>query len=254
MGVFAGHASPDEAPLLPGAREPASIVVVSVDDDDSLSGMSLVVELDRLAPGATLVVGADAIGGGVWSIPAGAAAPDSFSPFTEGTLELSAAGTARGDAIAGTFSGRFGWDTAPAGTGSGTALVDVGLVINEVAAKGDPLDWFELHNSSPEPVSLDGFVVADSLTDAGKRVAFPAGTTIEAGGYLQIELDSDGWPGFALGGDEELGVWLADGTGVDMVDWEEGDSPGDQSYARIPDTTGDFQTVDSPTPGAPNQP
>ena len=123
-----------------------------------------------------------------------------------------------------------------------------------MAAKGDPLDWFELHNSLAEPIALDGFVFADDFADAGKRVAFPAGTTIEAGGYLQVELDSDGWPGFALGGDEELGVWLADGTGVDKVDWEEGDSPGDQSYARIPDTTGDFQTVDNPTPGAPNQP
>ena len=254
MGVFAGHASPDEVPLLPGGREPASIVVVSVEDDGSLAGMSLVVELDRLEPGATLAIGADAIGGGVWSIPAGAAAPDSFSPFAEGTLELSEAGTARGDAIAGTFSGRFGWDLVRGAADSGTALVDVGLVINEVAAKGDPLDWFELHNSSREPIALDGFVFADDFADAGKRVAFPAGTTIEAGGYLQVELDSDAWPGFALGGDEELGVWLADGTGVDRVDWNEGDSGGGQSFARIPDTTGDFQTVDNPTPGAPNEP
>ena len=119
MGVFAGHASRDEAPLLPGAREPASIVVVSVEEDGSLAGMSLVVELDRLEPGATLVVGADAIGGGVWTIPAGASTPDSFTPFAEGTLALSEAGSARGDAIAGTFSGRFGWDLVPGASGSG---------------------------------------------------------------------------------------------------------------------------------------
>ena len=255
VGVFAGHASPDEASLLPDAREPASIVVASVDDDGSLGGMSLVVERDMLAPGATLVVGTGAIAGGVWSIPPGETAPDSFSPFAEGTLKLSEAGTTRGDAIVGTFSGRFGWDLAPAGeANSSTALADVGLVINEVAAKGDPLDWLELHNSSSEPIALDGFVFTDDLADAGKRVAFPAGTTIDAGGYLQIELDSDGWPGFALGGDEELGVWLADGAAVDRVDWEEGDSPGGQSYARMPDATGDFRTVDTPTPGAPNQP
>ena len=253
MGVFAGHSSPDEAGLLPGALEPASIAVVSVEDDGSLSGMTLVVERDMLVPGTALVIGADAIGGGVWSIPAGAAAPDSFSPFAEGSLKLSEAGTARGDAIAGTFSGRFGWDPAPTAD-SGTALVDVGLVINEVAAKGDPLDWFELHNNSSESIALDKFVFADDFADAGKRVAFAAGTTIEAGGYLQIELDSDGWPGFALGGDEELGIWLLDGTPVDTVDWEEGDSPGDQSYARVPDATGDFLTTGNPTPGAPNQP
>ena len=113
MGVFAGRASRDEAGLLPGAREPASIVVVSVEDDGSLSGMSLVVELDRLEPGATLVIGADAIAGGVWSVPAGEAAPDSFSPFTEGALKLSEAATTPGDAIAGMFSGRFGWEPTP---------------------------------------------------------------------------------------------------------------------------------------------
>ena len=246
-GVFAGHASPDEAGLLPDADEPASIVVASIDDDGSLSGMSLVVERDMLAQGATLVAGTGAIAGGVWSFPPGAAEPDSFSPFVEGTLRLSEAGTARDDAIVGTFSGRFGWDPAPAGEAdSSTALADAGLVINEVAAKGDPLDWFELHNSSTEPIALDGFVFADDLADAGKRVAFPAGTTVDAGGYLQIELDSDGWPGFALGGDEELGIWLADGTLVARVDWEEGDSGGDQSYARVPDASGGFQTVDTP--------
>ena len=254
-GVFAGDASPDERVLLPDIDRPASIVVVSINDDGSVSGMSLVVDPDLLVPGATLVMGTDAIAGGVWAIPPGEAAPDSFSPFAEGTLELTAAGTARGDAVAGTFSGRFGWDPAPAGDAdSASAVADVGLVINEVAARGDPLDWFELHNTSEELIALDGFVFADDFADAGKRVAFPAGTTIEAGGYLQVELDSDGWPGFALGRDEELGIWLVDGTGVARVDWEEGDSPDGQSYARVPDATGDFRTTDNPTPGAPNQP
>ena len=253
-GVFAGHASPAERGLLPDVDDPASIGVAGPGEDGSITGMTLALDLDLLEPGATLVIGVDAIAGGVWTIPAGAAAPDSFSPFAEGTLELSEAGTARGDAIAGTFSGRFGWDLVPDATGYGTGLVDVGLVINEVAAKGDPLDWFELHNTSSESIALDGFVFADDFADAAKRVAFPAGTTIEAGGYLQVELDSDAWPGFALGGDEELGIWLADGTAVDRVDWNEGDSGGDQSYARVPDATGEFQTVGNPTPGAPNQP
>ncbi len=253
-GVFAGDASPDEQILLPDVEGPASIVVVSIDDDSSVSGMSLVVDPGLLVPGAALVIGADAISGGVWSIPPGEAAPDSFSPFVEGTLELTTAGTTRGDAIAGTFSGQFGRDLASGAADSAPALADAGLVINEVAARGDPLDWFELHNSSSEAVALDSFVVADNLADAGKRVAFPAGTTIEPGAYMQFSTDKDGWPGFALGGDEELGIWLADGTPVDRVDWEEGDSPGDQSFARMPDATGDFRTVATPTPGAPNQP
>ena len=262
MGIFAGHSSPEEGGLLPEVDQPASIVVASVDDDGSISGMTLAVDLNLLAAGATLVIGADAIAAVTWFIPPGASAPDRFSPFTEGTLELSTAGTTPGAAIAGTFSGVYGYAASPSGGDSpdaegadpGTAAVDVGLVINEVAAKGDPLDWFELHNPSPDPVALDGFEVADSLSDAGKRVAFPAGTTIQPGAYLQLSLDKDGWPGFALGGDEELGIWLLDGTHVDSVDWDEGHSPDGQSYARVPDATGDFQTVNNPTPSAANQP
>ena len=259
MGIFAGHSSPEERGLLPEVDQPASIVVASVDDDGSISGMTVAVDLDLLTAGATLVMGADAIAGVTWFIPPGASAPDRFSPFTEGVLELSSAGTTPGAAIAGTFSGVYGDASSPSdgdgeGADLGTTPLGVGLVINEVAAKGDPLDWFELRNTSSDRIVLDGFEVADSLTDAGKRVAFPAGTTIQPGAYMQFSLDKDGWPGFALGGDEELGIWLSDGTPVDRVDWDEGQSSDGQSYARVPDTTGDFQTVDNPTPGAANQP
>ena len=253
MGVFAGHSSPEERGLLPEVDKPASIVVASVDDDGSISGMTLALDLDLLAAGATLVIGADAIAGVTWSIPPGASAPDRFSPFTEGTLQLSTAQATPGATIIGTFSGVYGYAPSPTG-GDGPDGEGVGLVINELAAKGDPLDWFELHNPSPDPIALDGFEVADSLSDAGKRVAFPAGTTIQPGAYVQFSLDKDGWPGFALGGDEELGIWLLDGTHVDSVDWDEGQSADGQSYARVPDATGDFQTVDNPTPSAANQP
>ena len=261
FGVFAGHSSPDESGLLPEVDEPASIVVAGVDDDGSLNGMTLVVDSELLAPGALLVIGSGDIAGGVWSIPPGAAAPDSFTPFTEGKLELSSAAATDGAAIAGSFAGVFGFGPPPseadtddeATDDAGTAPIGLGLVINELAAKGDPLDWFELHNTMPDPVALVGFEVADSLTDAGKRVAFPAGTILEPGAYMQFSLDKDGWPGFALGGDEELGIWLRDGTLVDSVDWEEGDAPEGGSYARVPDATGDFRTVETPTPAAPNE-
>ncbi len=260
FGVFAGHSSPEEGILLPEVEEPASIIVAGVDDDGSVNGMTLVVDLDLLASGAALVIGADAVAGGVWSIPPGAAVPDAFTPFTEGRLELSSAAATPGAAIAGSFFGIFGFGPPPSDTvataddDSGMAPIGLGLVINELAAKGDPLDWFELHNTMPDPIALVGFEVADSLTDAGKRVAFPADTILGPGAYMQFSLDKDGWPGFALGGDEELGIWLRDGTLVDSVDWDEGQAPEGGSYARVPDATGDFQTVDTPTPAAPNQP
>ena len=145
----------------------------------------------------------------------GAAAPDSFSPFTTGTLELSVAATEPGATIVGSFFGFFGEIlTHPEGSEGSVVSVTAnpGLVINEVAAKGDPLDWFELYNSSSEAVALAGFLVADDLKEPAKRVAFPSELVVLPGEYMRIELDKDGWPGFALGGDEELGVWTADAS------------------------------------------
>ena len=100
-------------------------------------------------------------------------------------------------------------------------------------------------------MDLAGLVLADDLADTVRRVPFPAGF-LEAGSYQQIHLDKDGWPGFALGRGEELGIWTLDGMLVDRVDWEEGQADRGTSFARVLDITGDFQTVDLPTPGAPN--
>ena len=68
-----------------------------------------------------------------------------------------------------------------------------------------------------------------------------------------MELDKDGWPGFALGRDEEFGIWTDGGALSASVDWEEGQADAGTSFARLPDVTGDFRTVGAPTPGAPNR-
>ena len=253
IGIVAGHASPEEQAILPGAGELASIAIIGIEPDGSINGLTIVLPLSQLTGGATLVIGEDGIAGGVWSIPAGAAVPDSFSPFTTGTLGLSKAGTETGAAIVGSFSGSYGRIPSFSEEGAGTTAADASLVINEVAAEGYPLDWFELYNPSGEEIALADFVVADDLKDAAKRVAFPAELVIPQGGYLQIELDKDGWPGFALGGDEELGIWTRDGALVAEVDWDEGQASEGMSFARVPDAIGEFQTVGNPTPGAANQ-
>ena len=108
LGVFAGHSSPEESGLLPEVDKHASIVAISFNEVGPVTGMTLVTHLDLLKTGATLTIGEDAIEGGVWSIPPGAETLDSFSSFTEGTLELSVAETMPGSSIAGTFSGVFG--------------------------------------------------------------------------------------------------------------------------------------------------
>lgn len=109
IGVFAGHSSPDERELLPTTDNPTSIVVAGPGENTgSLVGMTLAVDPDLLADGATLVIGQDTIAGGVWSIQEGASTLEWYSPFTEGVLELSMAGATLGDNIAGTFSGVYG--------------------------------------------------------------------------------------------------------------------------------------------------
>ena len=108
IGAFAGHSSAPEAALLPDLDELASIVIAGADDDGSVSGMTLVVDLSLLTAGATLVIGTDALAGGVWSIPAGSPTPDSYTPFSEGALELSMAGSTPGAKLVGTFSGVYG--------------------------------------------------------------------------------------------------------------------------------------------------
>ncbi len=253
IGIIAGHASPEEMGLLPGLDNLASLAGIALEDDGSIGGFTLAMPIESLTSGATLVIGKDKIAGGVWSIPAGATEPDSFTPFTEGKLELSEAGVDSGAAISGSFFGVFGsWGDDAEEPVSIAYESDAGLVINEVASKGDPLDWFELYNASDSHLVLANFTVADDLKDPSKRAAFPDGLVMAPGEYLQVELDKDAWPGFALGSDEELGVWTADGALVDSVDWNDGQAGEGLSYARVPDATGDFRTVDNPTPGAAN--
>ena len=257
--VIAGLAGPDERLLLPGVDDLASIAVLGLEDDGSLVGLTLVMPESLLAGGNTLVMGEDSIAGGLWAIAPGSTEPEFFLPFTGGTLELSDAGTEPGATIVGSFTGAYGSDTEGEPTRTYTHPGDApglayGIVINEIAAKGDPLDWFELYNFSEISIALANFVVADDLEDAAKRVAFPADLVIAPGEYLQVEVDSDNWAGFKLGGDEELGIWTSEGMLVDSVDWDEGDAGENESYARVPDGSGDFQTVGSPTLGAANGP
>ena len=172
---------------------------------------------DLFAAGSVLAAGEDGVGGVFWTKPADAAAPDLFFPVTEGTLHLTAAGTEPGTAISGRFSGTVDFPAPPNVTGGAPTAASVAesdLVINGIAAQGDPLDWVELNNTSDSYVALANFVLADDLADSGTRVPFPPDLVIAPRAYLQIEIDKEGWPGFALGKDEELGIWTVVGAPV----------------------------------------
>jgi hypothetical protein len=144
-----------------------------------------------------------------------------------------------------------------AGTpGTNNARVDAGpsvfsgLVINEVAAAGDPADWFELYNGTSQTLDLASFTFTDDAATPTKGT-FATGTMLAPGAYIVQEV-SDETVGFKLGGDEALYLFDPTGAIVDEVDWDEGASPAGGSYGRIPNATGPFKTLATPTPGAEN--
>lgn len=186
VGVIAGHASPDEQAILPSVGDLASVVILGFEPDGSISGLTIVLPMSRLTASAALVIGQDPIAGGTWHIPAGTATPDNYTPFTSGALEFSEAGTDAGAKVVGSFSGVFGGASAFSEDDSRTDAAHTDLVINEVAAKDDTLDWFELHNATTQQVPLSKLLVADDLNNAAKRVAFIDNLVIPGGGYLQV--------------------------------------------------------------------
>ena len=250
-GATAGLAGAQEAADV-GLEEGVFLTMMTLEPDFSFAGFTVWLPIDLLSAGAELVIGDRGVGGVHWTMPPGAAAPEDFVPIVAGTLELGKAGTEPGATISGRLSGAIGFG-APPPSDDGAATRVASLIINEVAAQGDPLDWVELYNAADADLALAGFVIADDLQDAGKRVPFPADLVIPAGGYLRVELDKDGWPGFALGKDEEFGIWTEGGALSASVDWDDGQADAGTSFARVPDVTGDFHTVGAPTPGAPNR-
>lgn len=120
--------------------------------------------------------------------------------------------------------------------------------INEVESNGGtPGDWIELVNlDADHDADLTGWRIRDD--DASHTaVPFPAGTTIESGGYLVIE---EAFLGFGLGSGDSVILYAADGaTVVDQTTW-----PGHASvtWARCPDGTGEFRVSTSSTKGLAN--
>ncbi len=124
------------------------------------------------------------------------------------------------------------------------------LVVNEVVAAGNP-DWIELVNATTQPVQMSDFVIIDKAGDLADAYTFPA-QTLGPGAFMTIDADGTIVP-FKLGSDEEVWVYRkSDGALSDGVDWNDGDSPTNGSFARVPDTFAPFVTSTHPTKGAPN--
>ena len=151
LTVTAGMATPEEQAVLPGVAETASITIWGLSEDFT-RGLTIVLPLADLASGATLVIGEDDISSVVWSVTPGYSVPDLLVPVIQGRLELEAAGTEPDDLIWGRFYITGGGVGVTVGTVNTRGAVDIGLVINEIAAKGDPLRLVRAaqHAASPD--------------------------------------------------------------------------------------------------------
>lgn len=125
------------------------------------------------------------------------------------------------------------------------------VVINEVAATGDPNDWIELYNAGASTVDLTGWLVRDD--DATHAFVFGANTTLAAGAYLVIERDpTNGGFDFGLGTADAVLLYDASSTLVDSTSWLTGQSPAGAAWGRFPNGSGNFKTLLGPTRGAAN--
>lgn len=141
---------------------------------------------------------------------------------------------------------------APAAPGDGPADAPMSLPdirINEVAA-GETPDWVEFVNLGEVAIDLTSLRILDA-NDAATAVALAASGSLEPGTYLAVDI-ADETVGFKLGGDEEFWLFTAAGDVIDSVDWNQGDAATGKSYARQPDGTGDFVSLDTQTKGAAN--
>lgn len=123
------------------------------------------------------------------------------------------------------------------------------LLINEVAASGAPSDWVEVYNAGTTPIDLTQVNITDDLAAQSNKT--PLKGRIQPGEYKVFQLDST-WPGFKLKGDEEVGLFDSAGRLIDSANWDEGESPKGGSFGRIPNLTGPFKKLYSPTPGKAN--
>jgi hypothetical protein len=124
------------------------------------------------------------------------------------------------------------------------------LRVNEVVAAGAP-DWIEVINVSSAPVELSEYCYVDVAGDFAKCKPFPA-MQLAPDAHFAQDVD-DPISGFKLGGDEEIWIYrIADSRVSDSLDWAEGDSPANESFARIPDKTGTFQKTNVVTKATAN--
>ena len=141
------------------------------------------------------------------------------------------------------------------------------LVINEFMADNETIiadsagefdDWIELRNLSDTAIDLSGMYLSDNVYNPLKW-SFPAGTTIEANGYLLIWADEDGdteqeglHANFKLSSKGETITLVDSDTNSNLLldSWTYQDLADDASAIRTSD--GSRSVSFAPTPGTAN--
>ncbi|MBN9141385.1 MAG: lamin tail domain-containing protein [Micrococcales bacterium] len=127
---------------------------------------------------------------------------------------------------------------------------DANVVINEVESNGGtPGDWVELKNlDTVNAADLSGWRILDG--DASHTaVPFPAGTTIESGGYLIVE---ESQLGFGLGGADSVTLYRGTVDPANVKDTTSWTAHASATWARCPDGTGTFRDSGASTKGLAN--
>ncbi len=154
----------------------------------------------------------------------------------------------------------------------GTAAGQV--VINEFSAAnyslgigGDNEDFIEFHNPTAAAVDLGGYFLSDDLSNPTK-FEIPAGTTVNAGGFLMVMCSAEGeipanlYAGGNLNTNFKIrqtageSVVFADPSGAILESYTFGvdvsPSQADHSWSREVDASGEWKVCTTPTPNASN--
>lgn len=246
---------PDKAALPPGTVVPAGDrLVLTLTETTVGFGLGGDEAFGLFTPEGALVDQTDwaadqAPEGGAWGrLPDGTGAFQTLATATPGAPNMAGqsvdAGVPEVDAAAEPADAALPPDLGP-------PAPTTPVVVNEVAADGPMGDWVELHNPSGADADVSGFFLTDDPLSKPMAYALPAGTVVPAGGYLVVNV-SAATTGFGLGSDEALALLAPGGAVVDQADWAEGEAPAGSTYGRLPDGSGPFATLPTPTPGAVN--
>jgi len=147
-----------------------------------------------------------------------------------------------------------------------SAAGDSAVVLNELLASNDSVladeggefdDWLELYNSGTEALDLGGWMLSGGPRSAQEPWTLADGVSVPPLGFLVIWADDDPEQGdlhtdFKLSkAGETLVLYRPSGEPADEVSFPAQDT--DLSWGRLPDGTGDWQQLGSPSPQQSNE-